>query len=198
MRGRLRVRYGAVPYGTGKQRLPLLADSPSPSTGEGWGEGDERRWMVRLAAAQTPHPRPLSHKGRGEMRGTLRVRYGAVPYGTGKQRLPLLADSPSPSTGEGWGEGDERRWMVRLAAAQTPHPRPLSRKGRGEMRGTLRVRYGAVPYGTGKQRLPVPRILPLPRRERVGVRVMRDVGWCVSRQRKPLTPGPSPARGEGR
>ncbi len=56
------------------------------------------------------------------------------PYTTLQVILEPIASSPSPSTGEGWGEGDGR------PIGNSPHPgstelteiRPLSRKGRGE------------------------------------------------------------------
>jgi radical SAM superfamily enzyme YgiQ (UPF0313 family) len=49
------------------------------------------------------------------------------PFTTLQVVLEPTATTPSPLTGEGWGEGDGRP-----VGAATPHPRPLSRKGRGE------------------------------------------------------------------
>jgi hypothetical protein len=49
------------------------------------------------------------------------------PYTTLQVVLEPTAPTLSPSTGEGWGEGDGE-----AIGAATPHPRPLSRKGRGE------------------------------------------------------------------
>jgi hypothetical protein len=90
--------------------------------------------------------------------------------------LPLTPD-PSPARGEGSDEDS------------------LSRKGRGERR-RLPLPQGArgatktPSRARGEGRM---FWLPLPRRERAGVRVMER--WLVM---LPLTPDPSPARGEGR
>lgn len=50
------------------ERLATKAEgAPSPLAGEGWGEGCGAAWPGRCSLPyQPPHPRPLSHKGRGE------------------------------------------------------------------------------------------------------------------------------------
>ena len=76
--------------------------TPSPSTGEGWGEGDTPAVgadpRVRpLPGSKTPSP--LTGEGWGE---------GDSPVVGADPRVRPLPGSktPSPLTGEGWGEGD--------------------------------------------------------------------------------------------
>ena len=77
--------------------------TPSPSTGEGWGEGDSPAVgadpRVRpLPGSQTPSP--LTGEGWGE---------GDTPAVGADPRVRPLPGSQTPSpltTGEGWGEGD--------------------------------------------------------------------------------------------
>ena len=77
--------------------------TPSPSTGEGWGEGDTPAVgadpRVRpLPGSQTPSP---STTGEGWGEGDSPV-VGADP----RVRPLPGSHTPSPSTGEGWDEGD--------------------------------------------------------------------------------------------
>ena len=78
------------------------SQTPSPLTGEGWGEGDSpvvgADPRVRpLPGSQTPSP----STGEGWSEGDSPV-VGADP----RVRPLPGSHTPSPSTGEGWGEGD--------------------------------------------------------------------------------------------
>ena len=83
-------------------RRPRGSQTPSPSTGEGWGEGDSpvvgADPRVRpLRGSQTPSPSTGEGWGEGDS-----PVVGADP----RVRPPRGSQTPSPSTGEGWGEGD--------------------------------------------------------------------------------------------
>ena len=73
-----------------------ITHTPSPSTGEGWGEGDSP-----VAPEQSgTHPR-------SQVRASATRKF-VVPAQAGTQRggAGRGSHTPSPSTGEGWGEGD--------------------------------------------------------------------------------------------
>ena len=105
--------------------------TPSPSTGEGWGEGDSpvvgADPRVRpLPGSKTPSP--STGEGWGE---------GDSPVVGADPRVRPLPGShtPAPSTGEGWGEGDSpvvgADPRVRpLPGSKTPSP--LTGDGWGE------------------------------------------------------------------
>ena len=107
--------------------------TPSPSTGEGWGEGDSpvvgADPRVRpLPGSKTPSP--LTGEGWGE---------GDSPVVGADPRVRPLPGSktPSPSTGEGWGEGDSpvvgADPRVRpLPGSQTPSPSTGEGWGEGD------------------------------------------------------------------
>ena len=105
--------------------------TPSPSTGEGWGEGDSpvvgADPRVRpLPGSQTPAP----STGEGWSEGDSPV-VGADP----RVRPLPGSHTPSPSTGEGWSEGDSpvvgADPRVRpLPGSHTPSP--STREGWGE------------------------------------------------------------------
>ena len=69
-------------------KRPPSTLTPSPSTGEGWGEGDSP--MV----GADPRVRPL------------RATYITPSKGEAGTTASPSTLTPSPSTGEGWGEGD--------------------------------------------------------------------------------------------
>ena len=103
--------------------------TPSPSTGEGWGEGDTPAVgadpRVRpLPGSKTPSP--LTGEGWGE---------GDTPAVGADPRVRPLPGSktPAPSTGEGWGEGDSSV----VPAESLP-----------------RTRYGAGTQGSGVRSTP--------------------------------------------
>ena len=71
----------------------ITTDTPSPSTGEGWGEGDSP------AVGADPRVRPLRNES---------IAPAIAPADAETHRGGAVrgSDIPSPSTGEGWGEGD--------------------------------------------------------------------------------------------
>ena len=78
------------------------SQTPSPSTGEGWGEGDSPVVGAdpRVRPLPGSHtPAPSTREGWGE---------GDSPVVGADPRVRPLPGShtPAPSTGEGWGEGD--------------------------------------------------------------------------------------------
>ena len=127
--------------------------TPSPSTGEGWGEGDTPAVgadpRVRpLPGSKTPSP--LTGEGWGE---------GDTPAVGADPRVRPLPGSqtPSPSTGEGWGEGDSpvvgADPRVRpLPGSKTPSPSTGEGWGEGD---SIVVPAQSLPrtrYGAGTQR----------------------------------------------
>ena len=121
--------------------------TPSPSTGEGWGEGDSpvvgADPRVRpLPGSHTPSP--STGEGWGE---------GDSPVVGADPRVRPLPGSktPSPSTGEGWGEGDSSVVPAkagtqgggggRSTAANPAHPEPSSTVI--PAKSLPRTRYGA-------------------------------------------------------
>ena len=107
--------------------------TPSPSTREGWGEGDSpvvgADPRVRpLPGSQTPSPSTGEGWGEGDSPAV-----GADPC---VRPLPG-SQTPSPSTGEGWGEGDSPAVgadpRVRpLPGSQTPSPSTGEGWGEGD------------------------------------------------------------------
>ena len=97
--------------------------TPSPSTGEGWGEGDSpvvgADPRVRpLPGSHTPSPSTGEGWGEGD----------SPVVGADPRARPLPGShTPSPSTGEGWGEGDSI-----VVPAQSL---PRTRYGAGTQRG---------------------------------------------------------------
>ena len=81
---------------------PGDSDTPSPLTGEGWGEGDTPAVgadpRVRpLPGSKTPSPSTRETDKRGD----------STAVGADPRVRPLPGShTPSPLTGEGWGEGD--------------------------------------------------------------------------------------------
>ena len=152
--------------------------TPSPLTGEGWGEGDSpvvgADPRVRpLPGSHTPAPSTRAGWGEGDspvVGADLRVR-------------PLPgSDTPSPLTGEGWGEGDSpvvgADPRVRpLPGSHTPSPSTGEGWGEGDtpvVGADLRVRplpgsktpSPLTGEGWGEGDSPVvgadPRVRPLP------------------------------------
>ena len=142
--------------------------TPSPSTGEGWGEGDSpvvgADPRVRpLPGSHTPSP--STGEGWGE---------GDSPVVGADPRVRPLPGSktPSPSTGEGWGEGDSSVVPAkagtqgggggRSTAANPAHPEPAkgpqddkARRPRTRRTRTQRRRDGnarAAILGKGSER----------------------------------------------
>jgi hypothetical protein len=105
-----------------------------------WETIEEVIWRA-LEENPSP-PAPLPQGARGVRRRASPARDERSGRGRTTAAEQIENDnSPSPLTGEGWGEGDGEP----LGAA-TPHPRPLSRKGRGEQHG-LRPRGERSKYG---------------------------------------------------
>ena len=76
--------------------------TPSPSTGEGWSEGDS----PVVGADPRVRPLPGSHTPAPSTRETDQ-RGDSAAVGADPRVRPLPGShTPSPSTGEGWGEGD--------------------------------------------------------------------------------------------
>ena len=102
------------------------SQTPSPSTGEGWGEGDSpvvgADPRVRpLPGSQTPSP---STREGGACPESPRRSEGDSPVVGADPRVRPLPGShtPSPLTGEGWGEGD----TPAVGADPRVHPLPGS------------------------------------------------------------------------
>jgi len=87
--------------------LPMR-DTPSPLRREGWGGGESAVWLVTLACG------PLSLTLPREGGGDARLEAAAVlplfqhPLVGKKDAIASATNTPSPLTGEGWGEGEQR------------------------------------------------------------------------------------------
>ena len=103
--------------------------TPSPSTGEGWGEGDS----PVVGADPRVRPLPGSHTP-SPSTGDRHWGEGDSPVVGADPRVRPLPGSktPSPSTGEGWGEGDSSVVPAKApeprgpAGAVAPQPTPLT------------------------------------------------------------------------
>ncbi len=77
-----------------------LPPSPSPLTGEGWGEGEGAPSFPRRAC-------PVLDTGREPIPSTDEADLTVTPAFQGGGDEGGLPPSPSPLTGEGWGEGED-------------------------------------------------------------------------------------------
>jgi hypothetical protein len=110
-----------------QQSLTSSTNTPSPSTGEGWGEGEQRTVVLAdvgstptLALVELLAARLSPQAGKSTVippQGGGNHLWEPRPRGDAAVRAPQTFDrgegaaptnTPSPSTGEGWGEGDQR------------------------------------------------------------------------------------------
>jgi len=87
--------------------LPMR-DTPTPLRGEGWGGGESDAWLVTPACG--PLSLTLPREGGGDsclVSAAVTQTYEKSSIAD-QQSLTSSKNTPSPSTGEGWGEGDQR------------------------------------------------------------------------------------------